>query len=357
MCREALNQKGIGLIELMISITLGLFLISGAIGVLVSSKSSYNLNSSLTLIQDNARFATSTLNRDVRMAGFFGCSTAQGFNSTLNPAPSGSGWYMDFDNAVSGWDGDDPGYPDSEFPDAYNSQAASGMPTSDILTIRRSDGTDVEVADNDPPSSATIDIVGTHPYEDGDILVITDCEQTTVFQVTGGNSNKIVHNTGTGSPGNCTKFLGGVPCSSAAANKKIFRGDDGAFIVQIKSHAYYVTEGGDGAPALFRRELVANSGNPDLIDEEFVQGVENIQVFYGYDSDGDGFANRYVDADEIAAIDWPNVVTVRTHFLIRSFSQVASEPQDFRFVGETFTPDDRFLRQEFISTVELRNKG
>ncbi len=350
-------QKGIGLIELMISITLGLFLISGAIGVLMSSKSSYHLNNELSWIQDNARFAITSINRDLRMAGFYGCSSAQGFSSTLNPSPTGSGWYLDFGNAVSGWDGDDAGYPAAEFPGAYNSNAAVNLPTSDIVSVRRADGTDVEVDDNDPPTSATIKMVGTHPYVDGDILVITDCEQTTVFQVTGYNPQQIVHNTGTGTPGNCTKFLGGVSCSSAVSNQKIFSGDDGAFIVQMKAHAYYVTEGSDGTPTLFRRELMANGGNPDTEDEEFIQGVENIQVFYGFDGNGDGFANRYINADDIAAADWPSVVTVRMHLLFRSFLPMASESQDFRFVGEDYTPDDRFLRQEFITTVELRNKG
>ena len=308
------HQQGIGLLELMISITLGLFLLSGAIGVLMSSKSSYNLNNELTWIQDNARFATNSLTRDIRMAGFYGCSTSQNYTSTLNPS-AGTGWYTDFDNAV------------------------------------------IDVVDNDPPTSATIDISGTHPFVAGDILVITDCSQTTVFQVTGNNSNKLVHNTGSGTPGNCTKFLGGISCSSAGANRKIFRGSEGAFVVQMKAHAYYVDEAADGTPTLYRRELVANSGNPDVSDEELVQGVENIQVVYGYDSDADGNANRYVNADDVPVADWGNVVTVRIHLLLRSFQQAATEPQEFRFVGADYMPVDRFLRQEFISTIDLRNKG
>ncbi len=341
----------------MISITLGLFLLSGAIGVLMSSKSSYNLNNELTWIQDNARFATNSLTRDIRMAGFYGCSTSQNYTSTLNPS-AGTGWYTDFDNAVTGWDGDDgANYPDGEFPPAYNSNVAGGMPTSDMVSIRRADDTNIDVVDNDPPTSATIDISGTHPFVAGDILVITDCSQTTVFQVTGNNSNKLVHNTGSGTPGNCTKFLGGISCSSAGANRKIFRGSEGAFVVQMKAHAYYVDEAADGTPTLYRRELVANSGNPDVSDEELVQGVENIQVVYGYDSDADGNANRYVNADDVPVADWGNVVTVRIHLLLRSFQQAATEPQEFRFVGADYMPVDRFLRQEFISTIDLRNKG
>lgn len=351
-----IRQNGIGLIELMISITLGMFLLSGAIGVLISGKSSYTMNSELTWIQDNARFTTMTISRDVRMAGFFGCGTTPSFSSTLNSVPgSETGWYQDFNNAITGWDGDADDYPEPEFPEAYNSNAAVDFPTSDMLTLRKGGGSNIDVVDNDPPSSATIDIDGTHPYEDGDILVITDCEQTTVFQVTGNSTNKLVHNTGTGTPGNCTKFLGPSNCSSATANQKIFRGDDGAFILKIQAHAYYVSEGADGAPALFSRELSTVSGSQELVDEELAQGVENIQVLYGYDSSGDGYVNHYLDADDVGAADWGNVVTVRMHLLFRSYAEVATESVAFRFVGVDYIPTDRFLRQEFITTVQMRN--
>lgn len=345
------------MVELMISVTLGLFLISGAIGVFFSSKSSYNMNNEITWIQDNARFASNILKRDLRMAGFFGCSTELGLVSTMNNVAGGSGWFIDFENAVMGWDGDGASYPATEFPSAYNSNLAAGFPNSDIVTLRRGDDRDVKVNDNDPPTSATIDIDGRHPFVEGDILIISDCENTAVFQVTGNNNNKIVHNTGKGSPGNCTKLLGPLSCSRAKANKKVFRGSEGAFLLQIKSHAYYVDAGVGDVPTLYRRELYANSGNPDLRDEEIVQGVESLQVLYGLDMDGDSYPDRYVSAANVAGADWSNVMSVRLHLLFRSLNQVATQPQSFRFMGSTYTPSDRYLRQEMISSVDLRNRG
>jgi len=358
------KQQGLGLVELMISISLGLFLISGAIGVFVSSKTSYSINNELTAIQDNARFATTVLTREFRMAGFYGCTGSHGIVSTLNPV-SDSGWYLNFSQPMQGWDGDDPSYPTPEFPEAYNSEPVSGFPESDIVTIRRGDNQAVEVKDNDPPNSATIDIEGTHPYDDGDILVISDCTKTSIFQVTGNNSNKIVHNKGKGSPGNCTKKLGSsstssstftkCPTSGSAFANQVFLGSDGAFILKMVARAYYISEGSDGTPTLYRRELSAEGGDAELEDEEIVQGIENLQVLYGYDTDSDGYANRYVSASDVA--DWNEVYTVRFHLLFRSLSQTASEPQNFRFVGTTYTPTDKYLRQEFVSTIELRNKG
>lgn len=355
-------QKGLGLIELMISITLGLFLISGTIGVLVSGRSSYTLNNELTWIQDNARFATSIIKQDIRMAGFFGCGNGRlgHFNSTLNTTTE-TDWQYDFTKSVFGWDGDEQGYPVPEFPSSYDAGTVSGMPNSDILTIRRAGGSDVQIEDNDPASAATIKMVGTHPFVNGDILVITDCDQTTVFQVSGYNPQQIVHNTGNGSPGNCTKTLGNIRCAHVSNddNERVFHGDEGAFILRLSAHAYFVSEGGDGTPSLFHRKVVANSGDSDTEDEELAQGVENMQVFYGFDSsiNDDVGIHRYVNADDLDpnGDDWLYVRAVRVHLLFRSLTQAASEPQPFRFIGQTFTPSDRYLRQEFITTVQIRN--
>lgn len=357
-------QKGLGLIELMISITLGLFLISGTIGVLTSGKSSYTLNNELTWIQDNARFATSTIKKDIRMAGFFGCGSSNlgSFNSTLNPS-SEIEWQFEFDKPIFGWDGDDEGYPTPEFPASYNTGSILGMPNSDLLTIRHGGGRNFAVESNKPVTRAVIVMAGAHPFVGGDILVITDCDQTTVFQVTGNNNPmQIVHNTGQGSPGNCSKALGNFECAADGSNGDVghtFLGEDGAFILRLSAHAYFVSEGADGTPSLFHREVVTHSGDSGTEDEELAQGVENMQVFYGFDSDMDDNVevHRYVNADDLdsSGSDWSYVRAVRVHFLFRSLTQAASQPQPFRFVGQTFTPNDRFLRQEYIATVQIRN--
>ncbi len=349
-------QHGFGLIELMISMALGMFLVSGAISVFIASKQSYSLNSEMGWIQDNVRFASSTLNKDLRMAGFFGCGANTSIVSTLNTV-SGSQWYVDFDKAVSGWDGDDAGYPTPEFPAAFNSASAPGLPDSDLISLRRANDTDIKI-DSHNPMSAVIHTVGNHPFERGDILVATDCSHTAIFQMAGNASNHVTHNTGGSTdPGNCTKQLGVTPCASGASNAKEFKKSEGAFIMSISAHAYYVAESDDGTPALFRRELGTSSSTATTSDDEIVQGVENLQVYYGLDTDSDSFANKYLEAADVPSANWGNVVAIRVHLLFRSLLQVTSQAQEFRFDGTTYTPTDRFLRQEVVSTIQLRNKG
>ena len=357
-CQKQISrQAGIGLIELMVSMALGIFLISGAVAIFVSSKSTQGLNRELSWIQDNARFTMTMLNRDLRMAGFYGCSSSsRRLMNTLNP--SGSVWHLDFDRPILGWDGED--VLPAGFPDAYNSPTVSGLPDSDLITVRTSSGSDLTIDFTPSGSAANIHLHGDHTFSAGDILVASDCSQTTIFQMSASTqSHVIVHNTGAGSPGNCTRNLGGNGGCGDSFPKQ-FNGSEGAFVMQLQSNAYFVDEASDGTPALFRRETFANSGSADLRNVEMVQGVENIQIFYGHDEvpgGGDGLADRYLDAGQVSTGGfWSNIVTIRLHVLFRSFAEVASEPQPFRFVNQTYTPDDRYLRQEFISTIELRNK-
>lgn len=65
-----LHQQGLTLIELMIAITLGLFLVLTAIGLLVASKTGYVMQDQQAHIQETGRYAIEILSRAVRQAGY-----------------------------------------------------------------------------------------------------------------------------------------------------------------------------------------------------------------------------------------------------------------------------------------------
>ena len=64
------RQRGLTLIELMISVTIGLVFIFGALTFLVSGHQSFRAQNSGSRIQENARFALDILKEHVRMAGY-----------------------------------------------------------------------------------------------------------------------------------------------------------------------------------------------------------------------------------------------------------------------------------------------
>lgn len=65
--------SGYSLIELMIAISLFLFLSMGMINIFIHSRNIYRLTQSLNTISSKARMAFHLLSHDIRMAGFIGC--------------------------------------------------------------------------------------------------------------------------------------------------------------------------------------------------------------------------------------------------------------------------------------------
>lgn len=68
--RSMKQQAGISLVELMISITLGLILMAAATQSMLSTKQTYEVNDDLSRTQENGRMALSLMVNDLRMAGY-----------------------------------------------------------------------------------------------------------------------------------------------------------------------------------------------------------------------------------------------------------------------------------------------
>ncbi len=103
--------------------------------------------------------------------------------------------------------------------------------------------------------------------------------------------------------------------------------------------------------------LNANSATPNNT-QVLLSGVENFQVLYGEDLDGDYSADRYVPAN-YAFINWGDVVSVRLCLLMRSDAPSTPFPQQktFYLIGTSYTPGsaDNYLRTTLTFTILLRN--
>ncbi|RMD79283.1 MAG: hypothetical protein D6809_03950, partial [Gammaproteobacteria bacterium] len=111
-------------------------------------------------------------------------------------------------------------------------------------------------------------------------------------------------------------------------------------------------------PALVRETLGA-LGRP--VAEEVVAGVEQLQLRYGVDLNGDGAVDRYLDAGQPPLDDpagWGVVRSVRLWVLVRSEC-----PDPFHTDTRTYqmgdappyAPADHFHRALYRTTVALRN--
>ncbi len=100
-----------------------------------------------------------------------------------------------------------------------------------------------------------------------------------------------------------------------------------------------------------------------IVEDEFqcngqviTTGVEQMQVYFGEDTDNDGVANRLL-APGSAGLDMTRVVSLRVHLLVRSNSVNAAAGAQSYFFDNAMQPPagDGQLRREYSLTVALRN--
>ena len=333
------KQHGLTLVELMVSLTIGVLLLGGLISILTSSQQTYRVNEALARIQENARYAFQILSRDIRMAGYMGC-VGDGV-VPVNTLNSASDFFWNLGQPLEGFEATGASTWTPPLPLSPAGTITSPLGGRDIIVVRGVDGGDTTVLSHpggNPPGSADLKVSVNSGLNIGDIVLVTDCLAAAIFQITNKNTSagqdNIVHNIGTGIPGNSTKELG-----------KEYSGGE---VVRIITRTYYIRTNPIGLPALYWKRGTSQA-------EELVEGVENMQIEYGEDLDGNRSADIYRTADQVT--NWETVVSVRINLLIQSIDDgITTVPQTYTFNGVSTTPTDRRLRQTFSTVISLRNR-
>lgn len=63
-------QTGLTLLELMVAMAIGVFLLAGLIQIFINTKKSFNVQDAVARIEENSRFSLETLGRNIRLAGY-----------------------------------------------------------------------------------------------------------------------------------------------------------------------------------------------------------------------------------------------------------------------------------------------
>lgn len=356
-CKRAI--RGIGIVEIMVALALGLVIVA-ALGQLYSgSIKSHQVSYTMAQVGESGRFAVDLLATELRMAGYLSCGGADA--RIANTLDGGSNWLYQT-GGIEGFEGGVDAFP-AEF-------AGQTLPNTDMLILRRAT-LDLErkvVADD--AGNAVLELGLDHGFQSGEILVVSDpaCTQASVFQVTGLRNvsnpqapnlfDAIEHDAGgAGTPGNCTRELfGQFDCSAPASGESgSFR--NGSSVSRFQVAAYYVTN--TDPPWLARMRLGVDNGNAVTVVENLVRNVEDFQVLYGLNSNQDGTfrVDASTTADQVG--DWSEVVSVHFGLLLRSNDggvRTESGSQSFALPGRNVvTPSDRYLRREFGNVVALRN--
>lgn len=317
------GSAGVTLIELMVALAIGSFLIVGAVQVYNQSRQAYMINESIARVQETAQFAMDTIEADLRLASNWG-KTSRGDaiegryreddpNPLSLPVPVGCGiaWVLDLERPVTGSN------------NSYNLLCGPedpAQPESDTVTIRR----------------AAVDAAQGPAVER--LQIQTTRIQGQLFaddEVPAGFPND--------------------PDISATHNLLV--------------NTYYVaTTSGliGGVPTLRRKTLTTRAGLPFIEDQEVAPGVENLQVQFGVDTNRDNTVDRYVnpgdpilDPAESAFIPSARIITARVWLVVRSIDREPgiTQPANPYRPGDVDlgVPADDFRRLLVSKTILLRN--
>ncbi|MFW2404753.1 MAG: PilW family protein [Gammaproteobacteria bacterium] len=282
------TQRGLTLVELMIAMLIGLFLLVGTLTVFQQSRSNFRVADSIARLQENARFALDIMEPDIRLASFWGRSSEPGLIDTtipgavvvncdtvdnsagMNPPTTYTQWTLNFLASLqvvdesSGYGHNVMGIPCGP--------ATAPQPQSDALVVRHASGQQI-------PATPNV------------IQVQTDLTRGQIF--------------------NDGAVPGGYDPASQTHN--------------VVANVYYVNATSDldpNSPSLRVKTLVPGGIHQD---QELMSGVENLQIQVGIDTDGDMEVERYVDPDHDAinpttagTIAGAQIIAVRLWMLMRS---------------------------------------
>lgn len=327
------RQRGLSLVELMVSMAIGTFLLAGAVSVFGKTRDLYRTNDAAARLQETARYALGTIEADLRMANFWGLHSRADLidnGPALNPAaipavdpayalPADLNPYAaTISSCGAMWAVKLPAYIEGRNNTYGLNCAAFGTAVAgaDQLTIRR--------------ASVQALTAGQLAASTGQIKLQTSRIQGQLFA------------------GNTVPAGYTPPLSESRA---------------VVVNGYYIDRDSNqraGTPSLRRKQLGFAGGAPVILDQEIVPGIEDLQVEYGVDSNADQNADFFVPPGT-AILAGQEIVAVRLWLLVRA------EQQETGFVdGRTYTyadrvgaaaitPNDAFRRVLVGKTMTLRN--
>lgn len=317
------RQHGFSMVELMVAITISLLLLAGVIQIFLASRQTYTLQDGMARLQENARYALGRISNEISASGYLGCMESFNQDSISNNLVNQLNGY-DYANPIS----------------AANDTGTDG---TDILYVRFGSSGNIPLLDefNETSTQLTLDTTNANydSLQQYDILTVGDCDGVSIFMITNDPETS----------GGVVQFQSGIVASSGVnAGQSNIAGQFDAPVLapdasvgslisafRVTTNAYMVGPSSSGnGNALF-----VNSIDPN---NELIQGVENFQVRMGVNDDTDLGADRYVDADDLVASDWNNVVSVRVDMRLNTVDPVQG--------GSTIAKD-------FTMTVRLRNRG
>lgn len=315
------GDRGFSLIELMVSVALGLIILTALFIIFVGNIRSRGEIEKASQQIENGRYAIQLLTEDLRLAGYF----------------------AEFDPSLLASPGALPDVCATAISDLKNSfmlhvqGTNNGATTPSCVADLKAD-TDIVVVRRASTcaagSAGCVEIAGAPHFQSSLCSSPSELEHPTYLD----------HH---------------FKLSATAADLTLKKRDctTAAAYYRYRTHVYFVAnnnESGDGIPTLKRAEL----GAAGFSVVPLVEGIEDLQVEYGLDKTTvDGAPESYTAAP--ASIeDWRTVVSVKIGLLARNTekTQGYTDPKTYTLLSNAaISYSDGYKRHAFQSTVRLNN--
>jgi type IV pilus assembly protein PilW len=338
--------RGVSLVEIMVSLALGLVLVTGVLSLYRSTHLSFRHHESLARLQESGRFALELMTREIREAGLTPCGSPLTANLLVAAAGAATPWWAD---TAAGFlrGGENSGQGVVVSGDDAGDHVAN---TDSLLLLRTANAEDAlaTVLTHDV-ATQTLTLRAPAPLRARDIVVLCDDRSSALWQVDMANVNPATL-TYTAAPLNCATALGRVDARCQSAVDKTFM--EGALVAPWDPGLWYVGNNNSGQRSLYRAEVIqpaAGAASPALITRgvEKVPGVYDLQIDYltRDRTNGGALAAQWQKANDLGA-NWADptleVTAVRITLTL----------QGERMPGA----NARSIQRTFRSLVALRNR-
>lgn len=332
-----MRQYGFNLIELMISLVIGLFIMAGVISLFLSNRQTFQSNQGLFQIQESMRMAFEILSRDLRHTGFTPCGNQNKVANVLNVSTA-NGNLLEW-VGLRGVDGNT-----AIAPVTTGTGIGERIAGTSAILVQGVQGSERSVQLHTTlgtPSFTLFPDTSTN-FAAGDILMACDFQQASLFQVSTATANTVNYVVGAGlTPGNCQIGLG-LPgrCPPTPA---FITYNPNANLSRFMSSIWYVGNNGraeEGGRSLYRIRVAAAGA---IVTEEIVAGVRDLQITYHRRN-----TNSWDTAATISAANaWNNIDALTLQMtLVSAEANVSSDG----------SINEGRLQRSFTQTIALRNR-
>lgn len=280
------RMAGMTLIELMISLVIGLVVLGAVAMIFLSSQQAYRTTDGLGKVQENMQFGFEMMARDIREAGGNPCDVDLPVANVADLG--GTNWWSTWSQPVRGYD------------DGALGGSLAGSDSLQLLLV----GDALANVSAHAGTVLTVDNGG--GFATNDVLMVCDTKQLAVFRAGAVTATSVSHV----NAGNCSNSLNVLPAPcNAAAPAYVYPRN--SVVSRLDGVRWFVADNGRGGTSLFR--IVNGAGR-----EEMVEGVGDMQLEYLQDP----ATTNYADAGGVAA--WQDVTSIRITFTVNSDGAVGT---------------------------------